>query len=62
MKIQIIHKADGFNLYDCGIGACPEIKQVGDEYIVRSSRNPESEVAFTRDELETLKSAIEQYI
>jgi len=62
MKIQKTYKADGFTLFDCGIGACPEIKQVGDEYFVRNSRNPESEVTFTKEELEILKSAIEQFI
>jgi hypothetical protein len=62
MKIQKIHTADGFVLFDCGIGACPEIKQVGDEYIVRSLRNPKSEVAFTKDELTTFKNVVGQYV
>ena len=54
-KIQEIHKVDGFVSFDCGIGACPEIKRFGDEYIVRSSRNVQSEIKFTKD-LEAVKS------
>ena len=60
--IRQIHKTDGFILFDCGTGACPEIKHVGDEYIIRSSRNSESKIIFTKDELSTLKSAIELYV
>ena len=62
MKLQRINKSDGFVLFNCVIGACPEIKQVGEEYVVRSSRNPGAEVTFTRAELATLKVAIADYI
>lgn len=61
-KIREIQKTDGFVLFDCGFGACPEIKQSGDEFIIRSSRNPISEVLFTRDEFDTLKEVLERYL
>jgi len=57
-KIQEIHKTDGFVTFDCGIGACPEIKISGSFVYLRNSRNPREVVKFSKKEMETLKIAL----
>ncbi|MGX6604305.1 DUF397 domain-containing protein [Micromonosporaceae bacterium Da 78-11] len=35
----------------CGSGSCVEVAQVGDQFLVRDSKNPETRpMAFTREE------------
>lgn len=59
MKIK--HTKDNFVSF-CVVGGCPEIKQDGNEYILRNSHKREETVRFSKDDLVALHAGLKNYV